>query len=62
MPEIVKNRNSFVFSHVPDICEVKQEEDIVCLLPDPIVGRRGQIYFKFGFQDNNIQLVFNLKL
>lgn len=46
---------NFVFPQVPDICKVNHLDDIVCKLPDPVTGRRGQFYFKISFADYNVQ-------
>ncbi|CAG4946552.1 unnamed protein product [Parnassius apollo] len=50
-----EDKTMFVFPQVPDICELRHLEDIVCKLPDPMTGRRGQIFFKITFHGYNVQ-------
>lgn len=45
----------FVYPNVDDICELKHVEDIVSVLPQPTISRRGQISFEVNFGMLNIQ-------
>lgn len=44
----------FTYPNVDDICDVSLP-DILCVLPKPIKGRRGEIIFKISFEGFNIQ-------
>lgn len=44
----------FSYPPVEDIYEVT-EDDILCILPKPILGRRGELIFKKSFYSYNIQ-------
>lgn len=49
-----ENETMFSFPRVEDIYEVK-EEDVICILPQPSTGRRGEIIFKTKISGYNIQ-------
>lgn len=46
---------TFTYPIVEDISAIKHREDIVCILPQPIISRRGQITFIMEFNKLNIQ-------
>ncbi|CAG5019194.1 unnamed protein product [Parnassius apollo] len=48
------DNTAFVYPDVPDVCELRHLDDIVCKLPNPIIGRRGKIFFKVSFKGYNI--------
>lgn len=46
---------NFTYPPVEDICEIHHVDDVVVVLPQPIITRRGQIMFKLDFSSYNIQ-------
>lgn len=46
---------TFTYPTVDDICTMQHSDDIVTVLPEPTITRRGQIIFKVDFSNFNIQ-------
>lgn len=46
---------TFSYPTVDDICTIEHLEDIVTVLPEPTITRRGQIIFHVDFSNFNIQ-------
>lgn len=49
------NKLIFTYPHVADVCKIKHTDDIVFMLPQPTVSRRGQMTFDAKFNNFNIQ-------
>ena len=45
----------FTFPNIDDICAVNDLSDIIAVLPDPQISRRGHFIFKVDFDHYNIQ-------
>ncbi|XP_026728980.1 uncharacterized protein LOC113498807 [Trichoplusia ni] len=45
----------FTYPIIDDICTIKHSDDIVSILPEPQILRRGQIIFDINFNNFNIQ-------
>lgn len=53
---VSRNEGSvFTFPPVDDISDLRHMEDVVLKLPNPTIGCRRQIIFKFSFDSYNIQ-------
>lgn len=48
-------RLTFTYPSVEDICEMHHVDDVVVVLPQPIITRRGQVMFEVDFSNYNIQ-------
>ncbi|CAG9783032.1 unnamed protein product [Diatraea saccharalis] len=48
-------RLAFTYPNVVDICEMMHLEDIILVLPQPNISRRGQIIFEVNLSEYNIQ-------
>ncbi|XP_045499043.1 uncharacterized protein LOC123696724 [Colias croceus] len=50
-----KKDSIFAYPIIDDICDLKHSEDIVAVLPEPEISRRGHIIFKIHFDTYNVQ-------
>lgn len=49
-----KSETTFSYPIVEDICVIKSKADIICVLPQPVIFRRGQLIFNVDLNKYNI--------